>query len=178
MSDKRSPPRPTQKIETESVDRMARASTHGMESSQQDGKPRDSQLVAAIPRTLARTVRRVDLPGMNQTTGIDEKDWGDISFAEGSGGVSDSDEVLVVDIDDDEDEFGEPIRPTASRTVTVDDPLTMAMLAEVARSSKTADLDPATLDEAQRLAQGAKLAGERGDPTPPRAHPRLKRRDG
>ena len=173
MSEKRNPPRPTQKIETDSVDRMARASTHGMDPSHQDGKPRESQLVAAIPRTLARTVRRVDLPGMNQTGAIDEKNWGDISFAEGSGGVSDADEVIVVDIDDDE-----PSAPATSRVVTVDDPLTMAMLAEVARSSKTGDLDLATLNEAQRLAQGAKLAGEPGGPPAPGPHPRLKRRDG
>ncbi len=35
--------------------------------------------------------------------------------------------------------------PTRSRTNTLHDPMTMALLAEVARSSRTIDLDPETL---------------------------------
>jgi hypothetical protein len=90
-----------------------------------------------------------------------------MTIADGSGGHADD---VVVD-----EPLPHVIAPTTSRVSTVDDPLTMAMLAEVARSSKTGDFDPIQLDEEQRKAQGAALT-ERGDPTPPRPHPRLKRR--
>ena len=49
-----------------------------------------------------------------------------------------------------------------SRTATLQDPLTMALLAEVARNAQTQDFDPAELPKAE--------------PTDPLAHPNLKRR--
>ena len=59
--------------------------------------------------------------------------------------------------------------PLTSRTTTVSDPLTMALLAEVARSSRTVDFDPATLDEVTRGSEGAVLET-------PTSHPHVKRR--
>ena len=63
--------------------------------------------------------------------------------------------------------------PLTSRTTTVSDPLTMALLAEVARSSKTVDFDPAKLEEIVREAEGAALDPSAASPV---AHPHLKRR--
>lgn len=54
--------------------------------------------------------------------------------------------------------------PSSPRTATVDDPMTMALLAEVARNSRTRDFDPA--DE--------EITAER-EPEPI-VHPNLKRR--
>lgn len=55
-----------------------------------------------------------------------------------------------------------------SRTQTLQDPLTMALLAEVARSSRTEDFDPTAL--------AAALEAERADAEPELPHPNLKRR--
>jgi len=55
--------------------------------------------------------------------------------------------------------------PAVPRTSTLHDPLTMALLAEVARTSRTMDLDPEKLAEAHAAAD---------EPLP--AHPNLKRR--
>lgn len=65
-------------------------------------------------------------------------------------------------------------RPAYSRADTISDPLTMALLAEVARNSQTVDFDPAQIAQAMRGPQ----AGD-DDPTgapsePP--HPHVKRR--
>lgn len=49
--------------------------------------------------------------------------------------------------------------PAVSRATTVSDPLTMALLAEVARSSRTVDFDPEAL---ARVAEGAE-DGDGGD---------------
>jgi len=62
--------------------------------------------------------------------------------------------------------------PLTSRTTTVSDPLTMALLAEVARSSRTVDFDPSQLAEAQREAEGAALDKDAS----PAVHPNVKRR--
>ncbi|MBA3453461.1 MAG: hypothetical protein H0T42_10250 [Deltaproteobacteria bacterium] len=60
----------------------------------------------------------------------------------------------------------------ASRTATVDDPMTMAVLAETARS-QAREVDPAAIEAAIAEAEAAAA------PTPPRReppHPNLKRR--
>ncbi len=44
------------------------------------------------------------------------------------------------------------VAPLYARTTTVSDPMTMALLAEVARASKTMEIDPIKIDEAQRAA--------------------------
>jgi len=54
---------------------------------------------------------------------------------------------------------------SSSRTVTLSDPLTMALLAEVARSSRTRDFDPVTED-----------AVDDDHDKPELAHPYLKKR--
>ena len=54
--------------------------------------------------------------------------------------------------------------PTRSRTDTLHDPMTMALLAEVARNSRTIDLDPETL---------ARVTEEVASDAP---HPHVKRR--
>lgn len=65
----------------------------------------------------------------------------------------------------------------ASRTSTVHDPMTMALLAEAARSSQTMEVDPASIEAAI-----AKAEAEAADATRPtavpreRTHPNLKRR--
>lgn len=56
--------------------------------------------------------------------------------------------------------------PVVPRTSTLHDPLTMALLAEVARTSRTIDLDPEKLAEARAAAD---------EPHQP-AHPNVKRR--
>jgi len=55
--------------------------------------------------------------------------------------------------------------PSSPRTQTLQDPMTMALLAEVARSSRTRDFDAETLAEA-----------EAAEPVPELAHPHLKKR--
>ena len=111
----RRPPRATQKLGTEELERMARVST-------EDGAP-----------------------------GAPDEGWS--VAAQGSGAT------------------GEPL---TSRTTTVSDPLTMALLAEVARSSQTLDFDPAKLEELAREVAGAPL--DRKDDEAPAPHPHLKRR--
>lgn len=58
----------------------------------------------------------------------------------------------------------------ASRTSTVHDPMTMALLAEAARSAQTLEVDPATIEAA--------IAEAEAPPAAPRerTHPNLKRR--
>jgi hypothetical protein len=57
-------------------------------------------------------------------------------------------------------------RLPVSRTVTVDDPLTTSLLAEVARRSKTVEVSPDQIDEVTQLATEEIEAaeGEHGDP--------------
>jgi hypothetical protein len=58
-----------------------------------------------------------------------------------------------------------PIAQLASRTVTVDDPLTTSLLAEVARRSKTIDVSPDQIDEVRDLEPGEAAApAEPGEP--------------
>lgn len=49
--------------------------------------------------------------------------------------------------------------PVSSRTATLDDPLTTSLLAEVARRSRTIEVSPEQIDEANELA-AADPAGE------------------
>ena len=56
----------------------------------------------------------------------------------------------------------EAVEVSESRTPTLQDPLTAALLAEVARNCQTQDFDPADILKA--------------DPAEPLAHPNLKRR--
>src|SRR5690242_5133045 len=60
----------------------------------------------------------------------------------------------------------EPAAPSLGRTQTLSDPLTMALLAEVARNSQTMDLDPEKLSEVVPPDEDAA----------PDVHPHLKRR--
>ncbi|CAN5862254.1 hypothetical protein BH11MYX2_BH11MYX2_38050 [soil metagenome] len=192
MGPKRNPPRPTQKLGGESLERMARVSA-GMEplakppagSSHVLPPPPfplpEDRLVDVDPlpsmgrtRTLARTVKRADLE-LGKGGNVDEDDWGEIQIenddmAVGSGGVESGESALEVD---------EPqalAGPAGSRAITNNDPITMALMAEVARSSKTEDFDPTDLDEAQRDGHGAPV-GPDDRPSPSRTHPHLKRRD-
>lgn len=59
--------------------------------------------------------------------------------------------------------------PPTSRTATLHDPLTMALLAEVARSSQTIEIDP----EAAARAEARAREGAHEDAAP---HPHVKRR--
>ena len=61
-----------------------------------------------------------------------------------------------------------------ARTATVDDPMTMALLAEVARNSRTVEFDPTTLQEAKAASEKADAASEKADADTP--HPHIKRR--
>lgn len=172
MGPKRNPPRPTQKLGGESLERMARVSA---------GEPEDREVEHTLveppslgrTRTLARTVKRADLE-LGKGGQVDEEDWGEIEIennddiALGSGGVDASDTMLELT----EQKSG----PAHSRAITNNDPVTMALMAEVARSSKTEDFDPTHLDEVARARHGAPV-GPPERPTPPRAHPHLKRRD-
>lgn len=60
--------------------------------------------------------------------------------------------------------------PASSRTSTVHDPMTMALLAEVARTSHTVEIEPGKIEEATSIAEAAAAAAEA------LAHPRIKRR--
>ena len=65
------------------------------------------------------------------------------------------------------------VAPLYSRTTTVSDPMTMALLAEVARSSRTMEIDPVKLDEAHDLP----VSDEHEEITKPEVvHPHIKRR--
>ena len=66
------------------------------------------------------------------------------------------------------------VAPLYSRTTTVSDPLTMALLAEVARSSRTVDFDPAELQAAQKAAD--ELDEHEEITKPEIVHPHVKRR--
>lgn len=64
------------------------------------------------------------------------------------------------------------VAPLYSRTTTVSDPMTMALLAEVARSSRTMEIDPMKVEEARELA-----VDEHEEITKPEVvHPHIKRR--
>jgi hypothetical protein len=56
----------------------------------------------------------------------------------------------------------ESVDPLTSRTVTVDDPLTTSLLAEISRRPTTVDVSPEQIDEVHDLA-----AGERDPDDPP-----------
>jgi hypothetical protein len=63
------------------------------------------------------------------------------------------------------------VAPISARTTTVSDPMTMALLAEVARNSRTVDFDDERIEEARAL------AGEHDEITKPEVvHPHIKRR--
>lgn len=65
------------------------------------------------------------------------------------------------------------VAPLYARTTTVSDPMTMALLAEVARSSQTMEIDPSKADEAQNTPVG----DEHEEITKPEiVHPHIKRR--
>ena len=66
----------------------------------------------------------------------------------------------------------QPHAPAASRTATLHDPLTMALLAEVARDSRTLEMDPQTIADALEAAGAMEPAA----PDAELAHPHLKRR--
>lgn len=63
----------------------------------------------------------------------------------------------------------------ASRTSTVHDPMTMALLAEAARSSQTLEVDPASIEAAILDAEAAAAAEKTLLPRE-QTHPNLKRR--
>lgn len=65
-----------------------------------------------------------------------------------------------------------PMAPELGRTATVHDPLTMALLAEVARDSRTVEMDPATIARAMAAADADAPSSDDTDT----AHPHLKRR--
>ncbi|HEY4055565.1 MAG TPA: hypothetical protein VGM39_03115 [Kofleriaceae bacterium] len=178
MGPKRNPPRPTQKIGGESLERMARVST-GLDPlvkpdafSLPDEALVDATVMDPPPsvgrtRTLARTVKRADLE-LGKGGNVDEDDWGEIEIegnelADGSGGVE-SNETL--EVDDPRSLAG----PAESRAITNDDPVRMAMMAEVAR----ADFDHSHADEAAHAAHGGPVGTREKTPN---AHPHLMRRE-
>lgn len=55
-----------------------------------------------------------------------------------------------------------PAEPLTSRTVTVDDPLTTSLLAEISRRQTTIDVTPEQIDEVHDLVAGD---ADRDDPT-------------
>lgn len=64
------------------------------------------------------------------------------------------------------------VAPLYARTTTVSDPLTMALLAEVARSSRTIEIDPVQIEEAHD-----RSVDEHEEITKPEVvHPHIKRR--
>lgn len=65
--------------------------------------------------------------------------------------------------------------PATSRTSTVHDPMTMALLAEVARTSRTVEIEPSKIEEASSIAEAAAAAAAAAAAEPV-AHPRIKRR--
>ena len=118
MGEKRQPSRSTQKLSTEELAKMARAS-------------------AADEREALESV-------------VAEDDWQDVEVALGSQAN---------------------VAPLSSRTTTVSDPMTMALLAEVARASRTVDFDDERIEEARNL------ANEHDEITKPEvSHPHIKRR--
>jgi len=64
----------------------------------------------------------------------------------------------------------------ASRTSTVHDPMTMALLAEAARTSQTLEVDPASIEAALAEAEAAEAAVAAPAAPRERTHPNLKRR--
>jgi hypothetical protein len=66
-------------------------------------------------------------------------------------------------------------RPAYSRADTISDPLTMALLAEVARNSQTVEFDPAQIAQAMRGPQPADDTTPGAPPAEP-PHPHVKRR--
>jgi len=120
----------------------------------------------------SRSTRRFDSEQLAKLTGKAggdndaEREWGNRSFA------PDSQADAVA----------------ASRTATMHDPLTMALLAEVARTSRTVEIDSDKIEGATALAEtaaaeaaategaAAEAAAAEGAATEPHAHPRIKRR--
>lgn len=80
-----------------------------------------------------------------------ENDWSDVEMALGSQAN---------------------VAPLYARTTTVSDPMTMALLAEVARASQTMEIDPIKADEAQKTP----VSDEHEEVTKPEVHPHIKRR--
>jgi hypothetical protein len=112
--------------------------------------PRSTQKLSSDE--LARMAR--DSAGeMNQDeVPADENDWQDVEMALGSQAN---------------------VAPLYARTTTVSDPMTMALLAEVARSSRTMEIDPIKIDDAQK----ASISDEHEEITKPEVvHPHIKRR--
>jgi hypothetical protein len=65
------------------------------------------------------------------------------------------------------------VAPLYARTTTVSDPMTMALLAEVARSSRTMEIEPIKIEEAHNTP----VSDEHEEITKPEVvHPHLKRR--
>ncbi len=113
--------------------------------------PRSTQKLSA--EELARMARESGIVSDEELTPVPpaENDWSDVEMALGSQAN---------------------VAPLYARTTTVSDPMTMALLAEVARSSKTMEIDPIKLDEAQKAA-----VDEHEEITKPEVvHPHLKRR--
>jgi hypothetical protein len=72
------------------------------------------------------------------------------------------------------DATGASERPTIPRTATLDDPLTTSLLAEVARRSRTIEVEPEQIAEAVDLEPsppGAPGAASRGGPSNPGSRP-------
>jgi hypothetical protein len=108
-----------------------------------------SDQLARMARESAGEVREV-LEEEELTPVPAENDWGDVEMALGSQAN---------------------VAPLSARTTTVSDPMTMALLAEVARSSRTMEIDPVKLEEAKAIAD------EHEEITKPEVvHPHLKRR--
>ena len=120
--------------------------------------PRSTQKLSSDE--LARMAResagevRADVRDDDELTPVPaaENDWQDVDMALGSQAN---------------------VAPLYARTTTVSDPMTMALLAEVARSSRTMEIDPIKLDEAHNLP----VSDEHEEITKPEVtHPHIKRR--
>jgi len=64
------------------------------------------------------------------------------------------------------------VAPLYARTTTVSDPMTMALLAEVARASKTIEIDPSKIEDAHN----AEVDEHEEITKPEVVHPHIKRR--
>jgi hypothetical protein len=109
--------------------------------------PRSTQKLDSAE--LARMARASTGDARDDEGVADENDWQDVEVAVGSQAN---------------------VAPIAARTTTVADPMTMALLAEVARNSRTVDFDPDQLEDAQAAAEQDEIT------KPEVAHPHVKRR--
>ncbi|MFN0248053.1 MAG: hypothetical protein ACKV2T_14275 [Kofleriaceae bacterium] len=102
---------------------------------------------------LARMAREsAETPTEDLTPIPPENDWLDVEMALGSQAN---------------------VAPLYARTTTVSDPMTMALLAEVARSSRTMEIEPGTAEEAH----DTPVSDEHEEITKPEiVHPHVKRR--